>query len=821
MDGVLKSWAVPKGPSVVPGEKRLAVHVEDHPLEYGGFEGTIPKGEYGGGSVIVWDRGRWEPEGDAEESYRLGRLKFRLDGEKLRGAWTLVRMGGAAGEHGKNWLLIKKHDDEAAADRDLLAERPESVISGRTVEDVGEGRAATKRRAAKTKRAPEPKLPARRAALPESAGAELATLVTDAPAGDDWLHEVKFDGYRILARVDRGRVRLVSRNGKDWTDRLASVARAVAKLPAKTAWIDGEVVAFGPDGLSSFNLLQNAFGERGVRRPAKGAEPDLVYCVFDLLHLDGADLTREPLERRKEILRSIVPRPRRDRAVGTVRFSDHVGGDGPEFHREACARRLEGIVSKKRLSPYRAGRGTDWLKVRCSLRQELVIGGYTDPGGARAGFGALLVGYHAKGSRRSGKLRYAGRVGTGFGEKLLLDLGRRLAKMTTKAPPFEDPPRERGVHWVEPKLVAEVSFTEWTGDGKLRHPSFEGLREDKRPASVVREMPKETENVARDDAGAAPKKQNKNTGERTVVAGVTITHPDRVLYPGLGVTKEELARYYEAVAPRMLPHVEGHALMIVRCPQGQGSQCFFQKHFEGDPPPGTRVVRLKEAEGTRGAYIVPEAAKGLVALAQIGTLEIHSWGSRADDSDRPERMIFDLDPDPSVAWKDVVAAARSLRARLESVELPSFVKTTGGKGLHVVVPLVPDLSWEEVREFSRALALEFVEREPRKFTATLSKAKRKGRILIDCFRNGRGATAVAAYSTRAKPGAPVSAPIRWDELKPSLRSDHFTVRSILRRIGPRAKDPWAGFEKARASLRDAIGAAAKSPRPSGKSARPR
>jgi bifunctional non-homologous end joining protein LigD len=578
--------------------------------------------------------------------------------------------------------------------------------------------------------------------------------VTEAPEGDDWIHEIKFDGYRFLAFLERGRARLVSRNGLDWTGRLPGLAAEIAALPAGRLVLDGELVTLTSEGVSDFAALKDALGRRD--------EENLIYYAFDLLHLDGVDLRGAPLLRRKELLRSLLESARSPR----LRYTDHVVGSGEIFHRRSCEFALEGIVSKKKDSPYRSGRGTDWVKVKCQKRQEFVIAGFSDPQSSRQGFGALLLGVHGE----SG-LAYAGRVGTGFSAPLLLDLRRRLDALERPDSPFAAPlPRaeRRGVHWVEPSLVAEVSFSSWTRDGRLRHPSFLGLREDKPAADVVRDHPEPP-------PLAAP--------------SLRLTHPDRVLYPAEGITKADLARFYQEIAGWILPQVRGRLLSLVRCPEGQSGPCFYQKHRMDALPAAIRVLTLEESDGpATGLFIEDEA--GLIALVQLGVLEIHPWGSRVTDLERPDLCTFDLDPGPGVAWTSVLRAARDLRTLLGGLGLESFVKTTGGKGLHVVVPFSGVPGWPELKAFSKSIAEELARREPDRYTAKLAKASRGGRIFVDYLRNGRGATAVAAYSTRAKSNAPVAVPLAWEELSPSLRPDQYTVKNLRRRLEKLSRDPW-------------------------------
>lgn len=792
LDGVLKSWAVPKGPSPDPAEKRLAVQVEDHPVEYGSFEGTIPKGAYGAGTVEIWDRGTWTPEGDAREGIEKGRLKFRLSGRKLRGGWMLVRMQGRAAGNGKeNWLLIKERDEK----RQYVSAKPPD--------------AAPKRQDGARHRIPVSPggMPgARKAPLPARQAPELATLVRAVPEGDEWLHETKFDGYRMLGRLEDGKARILSRNGKDWTGVFPSVARAVEALPARTALVDGEIVVLDENGLSDFQALQNA-----LDRDARHA---FIYYLFDLPHLDGQDLAEVPLEERKRALRTLLRGAKRS---GVLRYSDHHVGDGPEFVKEACRLGLEGVVSKRRTSRYRGGRGREWLKVKCSLRQEFVIGGYTDPQGGRKGLGALLVGV-----RDGEDLVYAGRVGTGFTEESLQALERRLAKFRRDRSPFHRKlagvAARGGIHWVEPKLVAEVKFTSWTRDGRLRHPSFAGIREDKDPAEIVREKPAAGAAVpaaakgrgkagthspaARTRGKAAVKRPaaraRGNPGDAAAprggataseVAGVRITHPDRVLYPE-GLTKLDVARYYEGVASRMLPFVAGRPLTLRRCPDGVSGACFFQKHGGKSVPPAVRRVPVKAGEDD---YLVVDDVTGLVSLVQVGVLEFHVWGARADRLDRPDRLVFDLDPDPAAPWSLVIETSLLLRDLLRKMDLESFLMTTGGKGLHVVVPTARRADWDEAKSFCLDVAQALARHDPEHYTTKASKAGRKGRIFVDWLRNARGATAVAPYSTRARPGATVAVPLAWSEAVPSLAPAELTVSTVPGRLARPGTDPWKGF----------------------------
>ncbi len=820
MEGVLRSWAVPKGPSYDPADKRLAMHTEDHPLDYGDFEGVIPEGQYGGGTVLLWDRGTWEPLEDPHKGYRAGKLKFRLQGEKLRGGWTLVKIRGRdARDDEKSWLLIKETDETAMPGTkfSITDERPESVATGRSLEEIAAARDAVwesrpvdavkggrwrpKVKAAKTPAAAAPAPAVKRVAvkagevrgarkgpLPRFLRPQLATLVTDPPGGEGWLHEMKFDGYRILSRLQGGRATLMSRNGNDWTAHFPQVAAAVQALPASQAMIDGEVAVLLPNGTTSFQALQNALSQR--------AQGELVYFAFDLPHLDGYDLTRAGLEDRKAALAGLL-----SKTSGAVRYSAHVVGSGDEFFASACALLLEGIVSKRRDAPYEMGRGRGWLKVKCLRRQEVVIGGFTEPTGSRAGLGALLVGVHG-----GGALVYVGKVGTGYTDKVLKDLRRSLEALEQPACPFQ--PRPKGVgspHWVKPELVAEVAFSEWTGDGKMRHPSFQGLRTDKPAREVVRERAAPTEDVA-----PGPSAASKGAGE-AAVAGVRLTHPDRALYPEPGITKRALAEFYEGIADWILPHVAGRPLTLLRCPEGLAKECFYMKHSELWAPPALRRVKIREKTKV-GDYLVVDDLAGIISLVQMGILEIHTWNSTADSVEEPTRMVFDLDPGPAVRFDRVVAAARRVREMLLSAGLESFVKTTGGKGLHVVVPLGPGHGWDETFGFSQLVASQMVREEPRTYTDSMPKAGRKDKILVDVLRNNRGSTSVAAYSTRARPAAPVSVPLAWEELDRDRRPDHYTVENLPRRLSSLKADPWARYSTVRQKIAAPRASRARAPR---------
>jgi bifunctional non-homologous end joining protein LigD len=831
LGGVLKSWAVPKGPSLDPSVKALAVEVEDHPLEYADFEGIIPQGQYGGGTVMVWDHGTWEPESDPEEGLRKGRLKFRLNGQKLKGSWALIRMGGrfGAGHDGhQNWLLIKHNDQQAGRDSklDKSDERARSVISGRLMREIAgdadrvwssnrdeknEARKAkqngSRPPARRKKKAPRAvtkqdqwdvaSVPgARQAELPEVLEPQLATLVSSIPSGEAWLHELKFDGYRLLARIDEGKIRLLTRRGNDWTDRFPTAVRALESLNAQSAILDGEIVALDEHGGSDFQRLQNWM--------QRGDDHSLVYYVFDVPYLDGYELLRTPLVERKQLLARVLLAHDASNE-GAIRYSEHVQGQGQQVIDYACRSAMEGVVSKRADSPYQPGRTRTWVKTKCLKRQEFVIGGFTQPQGARTGFGSLLLGYYD-----NGKLIYCGNVGTGFTEDSLRQLTKRLKQLETDEPAFENAPRTQGrqkATWVRPELVGEVEFTEWTEEGMLRHPSFQGLREDKPPREIGREEAHSTP-----ENGKPRKKAGRNSkrsaSDGSLVAGIALSHPERIVYPEQGLTKLDLARYYEAIANWILPYVVNRPLTLVRCPQGRGHHCFYQRHVTESTPQPLRGVTIEEKDGPAECVVLDDLA-GLVTLVQMGVLEIHPWGSRADDPERPDRLVFDLDPGEGVAWKAVIEGAKRVRDKLEELGLESFVRTTGGKGLHVVVPLVRRAGWDEAKAFAESVANALVQEEPDKYLATMSKARRRGKVFVDFFRNQRGATAVGSYSTRAREGAPVATPLAWNELTPKLSAAQFTVITVPGRLAKLKKDPWKDFPTVRQSLTAKILSAAK------------
>ena len=751
-DGVLKSWAVTRGPSLNPSDKRLAVRTEDHPLEYGSFEGVIPKGEYGAGPVMIWDEGTWEPLVDPEDGLADGDLKFRLNGKRLKGEWVLVRMRNKDGEKRENWLLIKKKDEYAEPDADLIESHKTSVKSGRNMADIQE----------KAPRSGDEKSIRK---LPAFVKPQLAALVDEPPEGDVWLHEIKYDGYRILAAISGDKVRLYTRSGHNWTDRFEQLIPAFSKLDISETLIDGEVVVFDQNGHSRFSMLQEAL---------KGGDAPMSFMAFDLLTLDGKSLRSKPLAERKTQLAKILKG-----AKGAVRYSDHIEGNGDRMRAKACRMGLEGIISKLAKSKYRSGRTRDWLKAKCIGRNEYVIGGWQPSKAKGRPFASLLLGEFD-----GDALHYRGRVGTGFDEAELEALATKLKALARKTSPFSDVPSSiaRSARWVTPKLIAEISYTEQTRDGYLRHPSYLGLREDK-PAKAV-----EAVSMAKGK-------------DATRLAGVRLTSSDKVLFPEQGLTKADLARYLIDTADYMLPYMAKRPLSLVRCPEGRQKECFFQKHDMPGFPDNFRRVKIQEKDGDLADYLYIEDKSGLAAAAQMGVLELHIWGSRIDKLEMPDRVVFDLDPGDDVSFAEVKNAARDLREVLSAAQLQSFPLITGGKGVHVIAPLDRRQEWDIVKRFAAGLARKLSEAEPERFTAKASKAGRKGRIFIDWLRNERGATAIAPYSPRARAGAPVATPVSWQELGRIRSANKYKLGTVGRRLKALKGDPWLGYFDIRQSIK--------------------
>ena len=767
LDGVFKSWAVTRGPSLDPGDKRLAVEVEDHPLEYGDFEGTIPAGEYGGGAVMLWDRGYWEPEGmTPAEGLAKGDLKFRLHGDRLHGSWVLVRMRkDRAGGKRTNWLLIKHRDGFATTENgeSVLAE-DRSIASGRSMAQIAAGKG----------RAPKPfiALAPAPAAMPEFVPPQLATLVDRPPGGGDWVHEIKFDGYRMQLRIEAGAAVLRTRTGLDWTARFAAIARAAQGLP--DAILDGEATVLDADGNPDFAALQQALSDERSDR--------MVFFAFDILNDGGEDLRARALSVRKERLGALLAR-----APGaTLRFVDHFESGGDAVLRSACRMSLEGIVSKRLDAPYRSGRSDTWLKSKCRAGHEVVIGGWATTGD---NFRSLLVGAH-----RDGGFVYLGRVGAGFGAAIVKKLLPRLRAAEQRDNPFTGktaPRKQAGMHWTKPVLVAEIEFAGWGAEGLVRQAAFKGLREDKPAAAVAPERP---------GAGA------KSAG--SVVMGVTISRPDKALWPEAGgdgapVTKLDLARYYEAVGPWMMRHIEGRPCSLLRYPDGIDGEKFFQRHAMAGQ---SNLLSLVTVGDDRKPYLQIDRIEGLAAVAQVGGLELHPWNNFPGRPNSPGRLVFDLDPAPDVPFDAVIAAAQTLRRRLEALGLAPFCKTTGGKGLHVVTPLQedPDVGWDIAKPFAQAVCKAMADAEPELYLVNMSKKQRAGRIYLDYLRNDRLATAVAPLSPRARAGAPVSMPLAWAAVKPGLDPARFTLRSVPALLA--RSRAWRDYEQSVRLLKPAIDA---------------
>jgi bifunctional non-homologous end joining protein LigD len=771
--GALLSWAVTKGPSLNPADKRLAVRTEDHPLSYGTFEGTIPKGQYGGGTVMLWDEGTWEPKGDPNAGLRKGHLSFTLHGERLKGDWDLVRMHGEGKK--ENWLLIKAKDAEARDNghaAGFLDDLAHSVKSGRSMDAIASGEKPSPR--SKPGKTPAAKKTLS-ALLKQYPAVQLATLVDAPPEGEQWLHEIKFDGYRLLGFLSGGDVSLRTRNGLDWTSKFPSVASAVAGLKATDAVLDMEAVVLDENGKSGFQALQAALGEGGQR-------DRIVAYAFDLLHLDGRDLTGLKLTKRKEKLNKLL---QKSQPGPSLRLSDHVTGDGEEILAKACQLGLEGIVSKRADAPYTAGRDRNWLKAKCQQRQEFIVIGYSDARSGGLALGALYLGYH-----RGGALTFAGKVGTGVTMKSARALADRLEPLAVDKPLLDRAEMSgigaaefRSIHWVKPKVLCEVTFTEWTEDGRIRHPSFQGLRQDKKEAEVKVERPVSAKSASIATASPGGDAKSKDL----VLEGIAITHPERVISETGHVTKGELAEYHAAVAPYMLPRLLRHPLSLLRCPSGIGKQCFYQRNPGRGLGADVKPFKFRH-KGKSYEYLYIEDEKGLLEIIQMGAIEIHPWGASVDAIDYPDRLIFDLDPAPDVRFEAVKLAAQDLRQRLESKGLESMLKCTGGKGLHVTVPLGEKDDWAAVKAFASALALEMVAAAPAAYIATMTKARRKGKIFIDFFRNDYTATAIADFSVRARPGAPVALPLSWKELDGIESASQFTMKDVLARL-KRKKPP--------------------------------
>ncbi|MBP6017922.1 MAG: DNA ligase D [Burkholderiaceae bacterium] len=747
LDGTMKSWAVPKGPSLDNTDKRMAVHVEDHPISYNTFEGQIPAKQYGAGKVIIWDKGVWMPLGDARKGYQEGNLKFELHGHKLRGKWVLVRMKGKQNKQDA-WLLIKENDEFSRSTNEfsVVDEMPDSVAH----------------------------LSADKANLPATFKPQLATLVDSPPsASSQWLYEIKFDGYRLLARVKKSRVQLYTRNTNDWTNRLPELAAQLKANHLPEGWYDGEIVMLDEHGLPDFQALQNAFDSSTTK--------DIVYFLFDLPYCDGMDLRTEPLILRRQKLRELLEHVK----GGTIRFSDTFDVPGRDIVASACKLGLEGVIGKKKASHYVSGRSSEWIKLKCGFRQEFVIGGYTDPQGSRTGIGSLLLGIHDA----AGALVYVGNVGTGFNAKTLTDIKQKLQALHTTKNPFSSTTGiDEKSHWVKPAMLAEVSFGQWTKNGNVRHAVFHGLRSDKPVRNIIKESPMQTD--------IKPVELN------SLLATLKVTHPERVVDASSNTRKIDLLRYYALVAPLMQEHLKGRPVSLVRAPQGINGQIFFQKHLDTEKMAGVHQLSPKLDPG-HDPLMEIVSAQGLLSAAQMNTIELHTWNAVKTVIAKPDRMIFDLDPGEGVEWPAMQEAALVVHAFLNELELESFVKTSGGKGLHVVVPLQRRHDWDTVKDFSHAIVLHLSKTLPTRFSALSGPRNRVGKVFVDYLRNGFGATTVAAWSARARPGMGVSVPIAWDEVKTLHSSAQWRIANIHERLD-KGNEPWKDYKKAARTLTAAM-----------------
>ncbi|HEY9553671.1 DNA ligase D [Allosphingosinicella sp.] len=787
LDGTLKSWAVTRGPSLDPDDKRLAVRTEDHPLSYATFEGTIPKGEYGGGTVMLWDRGSWTPAPgkDPVKTLEKGHLHFTLDGERMKGEWILIRLKPRERERTENWLLRKIEDQHAGSSAGLTEKYLTSVKTGRTMNEIAQGKKAKELipprhgegdhakhgggAPTRSKEAPPPRAEGARSPSPSRGGLkppkfhalQKATLVDHVPSGSGWLHEMKYDGYRCLLALGGGEAKIYTRTGLDWTDKFREIAEAARKIEIGSALLDGEIAHIDDKGSTSFSKLQQAISEGG-----RG----LTLFLFDALEIEGEPLSKLPNLERKARLASLVG----EGQPPFILYADHIVGHGEKLLKAMCDAGQEGIISKRADAPYRGARTKNWLKIKCTNRQEFVIVGWTPSESKGRALRALLLAVH-----EDEKLRYTGKTGTGFSMATLQDLREKLGRIEVKKAPVEAPRSEtRGAHWVKPELVAEVAFAEFTSEGVVRHASFLGLREDKPAEDIVEETPQPVERAGDDD--------------------VKISNPGRVIFPESKITKGQLADYYRAVAPLMLAWTANRPVSLVRCPQGRAKKCFFQKHDSGSFGKHVLHVPIAEKKGGTEDYLYVADAAGILACVQMGTIEFHGWGSKVDAVEKPDRLIFDLDPDEGLGFDAVKKAARDLKRHLADMGLQTFPLLTGGKGLHIVVPLTPEAKWPTVKDFANRFALALAEAEPDRFTATMSKAKRKGRIFLDWLRNQRGATAIMPYSARAREGAPVSAPINWDELDEMKSGGRFGVKdaeTLLERASSRVLQGWGEAEQ--------------------------
>jgi bifunctional non-homologous end joining protein LigD len=833
LEGTMKSWAVPKGPSYDPHDKRLAMPTEDHPIAYNRFEGTIPAGNYGAGKVIIWDKGTWVPLEDPHKGFRDGKLKFELRGHKLQGHWTLVRTKGRGSSDRDAWLLIKERDGFArpASEYSVVDEKADSV------KDLEDRPAAVAAQDTPARDEPAPSGPpaaAVRAKLPAELQPQLATLAAHPPQNESrWIYEIKFDGYRMLARAEAGKVRLVTRNGNDWTSKLRQLRESLEAMDLPDGWYDGEIIMPGKESPSDFQALQGAFDS------ARTA--DIVYYLFDLPFCAGYDLRPVPLEERRAVLRRIVDR----KPQPNVRFSEVFEARGAEVLASACKLGLEGVIAKRRDAPYVTRRSADWLKLKCQQRQEFVIGGFTDPKGARTGIGSLLLGIHDA----QGRLQYAGNVGTGFNEQTLQDLRKRLDAIAADKSPFTAGTGiPRNAHWVEPELMAEVAFGEWTREGRIRHSVFHGLRADKPAKKITREVakeppvspssrspssssrpssssspapspssprrrgspastggrPKASDSRLRgnDDARANDDARGNDAAAIALPSSLRVSHPERVVDEQSGITKIDLVRYYALVAPLMMVHLRNRPIAMVRAPDGISGQLFFQKHLDRYKMPGVAQLDPAIFPG-HPAMLEIARPEGLLSAAQMNVIEFHTWNAVAKKAGTPDRMVFDVDPGEGVEWPQIQEAAVLVRTFLEELGLPVWLKTSGGKGLHLVVPIKPKHDWDTVKDFSQAVVAHMARTIPQRFVAKSGAKNRVGKIFIDYLRNGFGATTACAWSARSRPGLGISVPVHWDELKSLKGGAHWTVARVHERLDE-GNAPWDGYAKSAAALDPAM-----------------
>ena len=796
LDGTMKSWAVPKGPSYDPKDKRMAVHVEDHPISYSSFEGTIPEKQYGAGKVIIWDKGTWEPQDDAHRGYEAGNLKFEMHGHKMHGKWALIRMKGK-GEKQEPWLLIKEKDELArpSAEFSVVDEMPDSVkdlalpgakkekAAAKPKAEPAAKAAAAAKPAAKSAKSSKNAMPeeAVKADLPATLSPELATLVDKPPTTpEDWIFEIKFDGYRMLARVEGKQIKLFTRNGNDWTHKLGTLHKALLKAKLPDGWYDGEIVVHDEQGRPNFGMLQLAFDGSDTAR--------IVFFIFDAPYLDGHDIREVPLEGRRALLKTVMEKSGND----ALRFSEEFGTDPEELVLAACKLGLEGVIGKRRTSRYVTRRSPDWIKLKCGQRQEFVIAGYTDPQGSRAGIGALLLGAHDD----NGVLQYAGNVGTGFNDVTLRDLKKKLDALATDESPF--PPKAvagRKHHWVKPKLIAEISFAEWTSSGSVRHAVFQGLRADKPAKAIGREKAQPVEETVDTQTElAAP------AGK--LPPNLKITNGERVIDPQSGATKLDLVRYYALVGELMMEHLKGRPVSLVRAPAGVTGELFFQKHADVAKMPGMKQM-APELDPEHPPMLTVGSAEGLVSAAQWNVVEFHTQNATGKSYEAPDRMVFDLDPGEGVEFSTMREAAQLIHAFLDELGLPSFLKTSGGKGLHVVVPLKGSLDWETVKDFSQAIGGHLADALPDRFAFKSGPKNRVGKIFVDYLRNGQGATTACAWTARVRPGLGISVPLAWEELETLKAGDQWNVKNAHTRLD-RGNEPWSGYAKAAKTLTAAM-----------------